>query len=182
MSVANVTNAQKFVAALVSPLQDLETMWHQMRAMRDVRFAVGVHLTALGKLVGRAREGIADDEVYRRLVMAQIAVNKSSGTIDELITIAELVIFEDAAEYIVDNTGVAALILRVEGVGLDMALAQTLLKLLRRAVLGGVRIILQWFPSGVDEDSAFMFDGDSDDTAFPDTDGNGGGMLIDSME
>ncbi len=180
--MSSVTNAQRFVAALVTPLQDLETLWHQTRLMRDLNTSVGVHLTTLGKIVGKQREGVSDDEVFRRLARAQIVVNNSSGSIDELIQIAELVVFDDDADYVIENTGVAALYLRVEGISMSMELALTLLRLLRRAVLGGVRIVLQWFPEGVDEDTAFQFDGDTEDTAFPDTNGIGGGMLIDSME
>ncbi len=175
-----VTPEQKFLAALVSPLQDLETLWHQMREMLDPRTSVGVWLDVLGNLVGRRREGVADDEVYRRFTFAQIVANNSSGSIDELILIAELVVFDDDAEYVVDNTGVAALILRVEGVELDWTIALTLIKLLRKAVLGGVRILLEWWTG--DEDELFTFDGDSENSGFPDFDGNGGGQLISAME
>lgn len=145
--MSSTTNAQKFVAALVWPLRDLETLWQQMRAMRNLDTSVGVHLEGLGKLVGRRREGIADDELYRRAIRAQVAVNESTGTIDELILIAELVVYDDAAEYIVNNTGVAALVLVVDDVALDWAVAQLLLGLLRKAVDGGVRIVVEWWPT-----------------------------------
>lgn len=177
----SVTNAQKFLAALIAPLRDLETMWQQMIAMRDLNQAVAIHLDRLGKLVGAPREG-ADDDVYRRRIRATIATNKSAGTIDELLAIAELVVYEADAEYIVDNTGIAALILRVEDVAIDMDTAQVLIKLLRRAVLGGVRIVLEFWPEDVTAESAFQFDGETDDVSFPDTDDLGGGMWIDALE
>jgi hypothetical protein len=176
-----VTPEQKFLAALVSPLQDLETLWHQMREMLDPRTSVGVWLDVLGKLVGRPREGVADDEIYRRLIFAQIVVNKSCGTTDELILVAELVVFDDDAEYVVDNTGVAALVLRVEDIELDWTVAETLIKLLRRAVRGGVRIILEWWPHDV-ADEMFTFNGESENTGFRAFDGTGGGHLASAME
>lgn len=175
------TNGQTFIACLVEPAQDVEDMFQQMFAMRRVDDSIGVHLTALGKLVGQPRDGVTDDGIYRRLVRAKISVNKSSGTIDELLVIAELVVWDDDAEYVIDNTGVAALILRVEDIALDYTVAVRLIQLLRKAVKGGVRIVLEWWPSA-DPDELFTFDGESDGTAFPDTNGVGGGMLIDAME
>lgn len=161
---ASVTNYQKFAAALVEPLRDLEAMWHQMRAMRDPRYAVGVHLDIIGKLAGRKREGISDDEIYRRLIFAQITVNRSSGDIDTLLKIAELVVFDDDVEYIIERDGNAALVLRIEDDALAWDIADILIGMLRKAVLGGVRIRLDFIPA-VDAGSfarAFRFSSVSD--------------------
>lgn len=181
MITAPISNAQKFLAALVSPMRDLETLWAQMRTMRNLNTSIGVWLEMLGKLVGREREGITDDDLYRRIIRAQIAANDSDGLIDQLITIAELVVFNADAEYVIDNTGVAALVLRIEGIELDWNIAKILIQLLRKAVLGGVRIILEWWPNA-DEDALFTFDGDSDDSGFRAFDGTGGGELVSAME
>lgn len=139
------SNFQKFVAALAEPFQDLETAWHQMLAMRDVNQSQGVHLSTLGKLVGRPRSVVGDDEIYRRLVRAQVAVNKSTGRIDELLAICELVVFDPSAEYVLDNQGNAAYVIRIEGIALDWAVATLLVSLLRKATAGGVRVILEWW-------------------------------------
>jgi hypothetical protein len=141
------TNVQKFVAALVGPFQDIENMFHQLVAMRDVNTSIGVHLTTLGNIVGRGRNGVSDDEIHRRYVRAQILTNKSDGVIDDLIRIAELVVFDDNAEYVVDNQGAAALVLRVEDIALTPAVVKVLITMLRKAVKGGVRIILEYWPS-----------------------------------
>lgn len=141
------TNVQKFVACLVGPVQAVEDAYQQIIAMKDVDTSIGVHLRGLGKLVGLPTNGIADDEIYRRHVRAQIATNKSDGNIDELIRIAELVVYDDDAEYVVDNQGAAALVLRIEDIATPAEVARALISFLRRAVKGGVRIILEWWPS-----------------------------------
>lgn len=178
---ASVTNAQNFLAAIVEPIRDLETMFRQLIAMRDVRYAIGVHLDRLGKIVGRPRNGVTDDDVYRRYVAAQIAVNRSSGTVDEILAIAELVVFDDDAEYLLDNTGVAAFVLRIEDIELDWTVAKTLIEMLRKAVQGGVRVILEWWTTD-DPAEAFAFDGENEGAGFPEYDGSGGGQFISAME
>jgi hypothetical protein len=155
--MSSTTNAQKFVAALVAPMRDVETMWHQMRAMRDLRFSIGVWLEVLGKLVGRKREGISDDEIYRRLIRAQIATNKSNGLIDELLVIADLVVFDADTDYVVDNWGGGGLVLRIEDKALDWAIASLLIGLLRKAVLGAVRIRLDFVVEQGQDDYARAF-------------------------
>lgn len=141
----SLSNFQKFTAALADPFVDLENSWHQMLAMRDVNTSEGVHLSQLGKLVGKPRTVISDDELYRRKVRAQVAVNKSNGRIDELLAIAELVVFDDDAEYVLDNQGNAAYVIRIEGIVLDWAVAMLLIEFLRKATVGGVRVIVEWW-------------------------------------
>lgn len=141
----SLTNYQKFIAALAAPFQDLETALHQMIAMRNVNTSVGVHLSGLGKLVGRPRVGVSDDEIYRRMVRAQILTNKSNGRIDEVIAIAELLVYEPDAEYELDNQGNAAYVLRVTGIVLDWDIAELVTQFLAKATKGGVRVVVEWW-------------------------------------
>ncbi len=144
------TNVQKFVAALVAPVQALEDAYQQVLA-RTVDNAVGVHLTGFGKIVGREREGITDDELLRRYVRAQTVTNRSSGTIDEALTIADLIVYDDDADYVLDNQGAAAFVLRIEGIVTSSLVAETLLAFLQKAVKGGVRVIIEFFSSPIED-------------------------------
>lgn len=177
------TNVQKFIAALVGPLQDVETMFHQIVAMRNVNDAVGVHLTVLGKIVGRKRGGVADDEVYRRYVRAQVSTNKSNGLIDELLRIAELVVYDADAEYVLDNQGEAAYVLRVETVALPPDVLQVLITMLRKATAGAVRVIVEYWPTTQPRFRLKPFSGASSGLGFRSaTDPTHGGRLAGARE
>jgi hypothetical protein len=135
------TNVEKLVRVLTTPFQDLEDTLQQLFTERNVNTAVGVQLDAIGKLVGRDRNGITDDEEYRRQIRAQIATNKSDGTTEDLITVADLLIFDDNAIIIIRNQGVAAVEVTIAGIEAD-TLQALLLDFLKRAKAAGVRIIV----------------------------------------
>jgi len=141
---ANLSKAQRFLAALLTPFQALEDAFQQLRTERSIDNAVGAQLDAIGKIVGRARQGVTDDEIYRRYVRAQIVTNKSDGLIDDMLTLADLIVFDDDATYVLDNQGACAFVLRVEGIVLDDDIADVLIAFLRRAAAAGVRPILEW--------------------------------------
>ncbi len=145
----SLTNVEKFLGALLGPCQDIEDAFQQLKVGRTIDSAVGVQLEAIGKLVGRDRNGVADDEIYRRYVRAQITTNKSDGLIEDLLTVADLVIYDDDAVYHIENQGAAALVLRVEGIVLSDELAELLISFLRRAVAGGVRVILEYYSTPI---------------------------------
>lgn len=138
------TNTQKLVRVLLSPAPVLEQAMQDVLLRRSVDTAVGVQLDVLGKLVGRQRGGIADDEVYRRFVRAQIAANRSNGLIDDILAIARLVVNDDSAGFAFKNQGVAAYALEVSGVALPHAIAAVLISLLLRATEVGTRPILEY--------------------------------------
>lgn len=156
-----VTDVQRLLIALLGPASDAEDAFQQLLLERSIDTAVGVQLDAIGKIVGRLREGVTDDELYRRYIRAQIAMNKSDGLIEDMLTIADLVVYEDDATYVVDATGDASFELRVEGVAIDYDVASILIAYLRRAVAAGVRVVLTFET----DDSAEMFTyADDDDT------------------
>jgi hypothetical protein len=149
------TNVEKLVRVLVTPFQDLEDTLQQLLTERNVNTAVGVQLTAIGKLVGRDRNGVTDDDEFRREVRAQIATNKSDGTTEDLITVADLLIFDDNAVIIVQNTGVASVEVTVTGIE-GFTLSALLLDFLKRAVAAGVRIVVIT-QGDEDEETLFTF-------------------------
>jgi hypothetical protein len=162
------TNIKKLIRALVTPFQDLEDTMQQMLTERTVDTAIGAQLDAVGKMVGCARGGL-DDDTYRRHIRAQIMTNKSDGLIEEMLVIASLIVYDDAATYVLDNQGVAAFMLRIDGLAISMDLAKVVISFLRRAVAGGVRVILE--TQDHSDDDAFTLD-----SFVPDT-GPGKGFL-----
>lgn len=138
------SNTQKVLRILLSPYAALETAFQQLLTERNVNTARGVHLDAIGKIVGRPREGVTDDEVYRRYVRAQVSANKSDGLIEDLLTVARLVVFDEDATIEIDNVGNAAFILRIEGVALDPTAEDPLVDLVLAATAGGVRALISY--------------------------------------
>lgn len=128
--------------ALVGPCTALEFALQCLLTLRSVNTAVGAQLDVIGKLVGRPRNGVSDDDVYRRYIRAQIAANNSDGLIDQILTIAELVIYDDDARLRFRNEGIAAYVLVVDDVPVHPDVAKVLLTMLRRATAAGVRGML----------------------------------------
>lgn len=120
------SRTQRALRVLLSPYQPLLHAALACLTERNINTARGVHLDAIGKLVGRPRNGETDDEVYRRYCRAQISANKSDGTIEDILKVARLVIDDPAASIQLDNVGRAAYILRVEGIALPGVRAATL--------------------------------------------------------
>ncbi|KKK91869.1 hypothetical protein LCGC14_2708620 [marine sediment metagenome] len=78
-----------FISAFVDQSQDVEDGSFEVLLDTIIETAVGVQLDGIGVIVGRARGGLTDD-LYRVRLQAQILLNKSSGTLDEILTIVAL--------------------------------------------------------------------------------------------
>jgi hypothetical protein len=141
-------NITLLLRAIVGSVQTLEDAFQQLLTERGVDTAVGAQLDVLGRIVGQERAGMLDDD-YRRLVRARISVNRSKGTIADVISVADLIVDDVLASLVVDNQGMAALVLRVEDQPLTDAVAELLIPMLRNTVSAGVRIILEWSPQPV---------------------------------
>ena len=173
------TNVEKLIRALVAPFQPLEDTLQQLLTERTVETAVGVQLDALGSLVGVGRGGL-DDDTYRRYIRAQITINKSDGLIEEMLTVADLLVFDDDAAYHLERGGVASFMLTVEGIVLDWDLAEVLIAALRKAVSAGVRPTLAWDTDPAADMFTFAAFGGGDPAVgegFVEFDGSGGGAL-----
>lgn len=183
---AVATKYQKFLAALITPFQDLEDANQQLLVERRIDTAVGVQLDIIGKLVGCAREGVTDDEIYRRRIRATVCVNKSDGIIEDILTVSDLVVYDDDAYYHVTAVGIAAVELVIEDIVVEYELAGVLIKLLRRTVSGGVRLVLEFWTATEDEMFAFSDDATDEDDAVAgwsdDTDPTSGGDMASALE
>jgi hypothetical protein len=175
-----MSNIRKFIVALSEPYQVLEDTVQTMLAQRSVDVATGWWLEQIGALVGQPRNGVTDDEVYRRYVRARVLVLKSDGQAETIYTIARLVLGDTGHTLRIYNWGVAAFVIRVETLALDFPTAVVLISFLRRAVSAGVRVILEF----EQEDGAemFAFDGGTGlgfgDASDPDV----GGALASALE
>jgi hypothetical protein len=143
-------NIEKLLAVIISPAQDIEDALQQLKTERWVDTAVGDQLDIIGRIVGQPREGRVDDD-YRRFIRARIATNNSDGTFEDLITVAFLVIYDENAQFIVTNEGTATVRLHVYGVVTDPDLAEVLYSFARSAASAGVRIVVEWGESALED-------------------------------
>ncbi len=160
----STNNISKLLTALLTPVQDVENALQQLLTERSVDVAVGEQLDVLGRLVGQLRGGYEDD-LFRRLIRARISVNRSKGTISDVLTVSELVIDDDTATREVDNQGMACVVLRILGAPLEDDIADILIKMLRDTVSAGVRIILEYSPVA---DPSTWFQWDTPDQGWDD--------------
>lgn len=137
---------KKLLIALMGEFQVLEEAINQLYTGYWIDEAVGAQLDVLGKIVGQARQGFSDAD-YRRLIRARISVNRSKGTIEDILKVAPLVVDDEDVYYQVDDQGVATVVLRLLDKEVPDDVAQLLLPFLRKTVSGGVRIILEWSSS-----------------------------------
>jgi hypothetical protein len=152
-----LSRTQVMLKILTEPLNDLETTAVAVLTGLDIEHAVGAQLDLVGKKVGRAREGIADDEIYRRYCRAQVSTNKSDGIIGDVLTVARLVLGAIGGYTLtLNNQGAAAYLLEVGGAALDATVVQVLSRLITKATSAGVRPILVWSESAPAD--TFRFD------------------------
>ncbi len=142
------------IAILMAPLQEVEDVFQQLLTECSVTTAVGAQLDVVGALVGCRRKGLGDD-VYRTHIRATVSVNKSGGTINELLAIARLVLLDDTITLDFKNHGTAAYTLMLVGaVSTDIATAVA--TFVQRATSAGVRARVQY--STTPADQWFRFD------------------------
>jgi hypothetical protein len=138
-------NIKKLLRSLAGSAQDVENALQQFYTGFSIDAAVGAQLNILGKIVGQDRNGM-DDDHYRRAIRARISVNRSKGTIRDILRVADLIVYDDNATLQIDNQGAAAVVLRVIGDPLPDDTADLLIRMLEDTKSGGVRLILEWSP------------------------------------
>lgn len=134
---------EKFLACLVTPFQSLENALQQLLTERSVDTAVGAQLDVIGRLVGQPRNGMVDAD-FRRLVRARVSVNRSTGNVENILTVTDLVVYDDLAYYKVENQGTATVKLTIEEIAVATVLANRLMGMLEDTVSAGVRLVVQY--------------------------------------
>lgn len=143
------------LTALVQQTQYVEDAFYDLWLGRMVDTATGDALKRIGKIVGQVFAG-EEEELYRRHVRARIAVNRSNGTIPDLIKVARLIIGDDATvEIRAKPYYPAAITIEIFDYPVDDDLAALLLSFLQDAASAGVRLIVE--SSGVAAAASFSF-------------------------
>lgn len=133
----------KLLAGLLAEFQPLEDALWQLLTQRGIDSAVGTQLDAIGVLVKQPRNGLSDAD-YPRYLRAKIATNRSKGTVEDLIKIANLVVDDKPNSTIwVETVGPAAVVVHIRNTLPSLATQTALLSFLQHAHKAGERLILE---------------------------------------
>jgi len=81
-----------FLSAYLEQVQSLDDLAIEVMTQVWPLTAIGAQIDVLGKIVGRARGGMLDDE-YRLWVLAKIFINRSNGRIEEFYDVLDILGF-----------------------------------------------------------------------------------------
>jgi len=76
------------LASWLTEVQAVEDAFYQLLTERSIDTATGAMLDMLGRIVGQPRGG-RDDATYRLWISARVLVERSSGTTEQIIAIAD---------------------------------------------------------------------------------------------
>jgi len=76
------------LASWLTEVQAVEDAFYQLLTERSIGTATGETLDMLGRIVGQPRDG-RDDDTYRLWISARVLVERSSGTTEQIIAIAD---------------------------------------------------------------------------------------------
>jgi hypothetical protein len=142
------------VRAFASEMQAAEDALWQVYEQRSIENAVGVQLDGLGRIVGVQRQG-RGDETFRLYIRVTRLLNRSSGTIPELLKMFGLIADPLGLSVVLEEQFPAALVLRI-GAG-PLAAWSDFLSILHKGKAAGVRAVLEW--SGSTPSNTFSFRG-----------------------
>ena len=138
-------NLEAWITAHVAQLEGsspvhttIEDVLEGVASVYDIDNGVGAQLDVVGVIVGRPREGLPDAD-YRLRLTAQILVNISEGTVEDVLAVARVLVGSGVVVKLQRFTP-AAIVIDVEGVS-PIPLAD-FARIICPAVSGGVRCLV----------------------------------------
>lgn len=124
----------EFILSFLKECNPLEDVFQDLLDEKDLDEAQGVFLDFIGTYVGENRNNRNDTD-YRQAIKVRIAINTSSGTIEDLIGVLNLLFGQDV-QVIVTRSAPASLSLFL---GIPQP-SENLIPLLQQTVAAGVEI------------------------------------------
>lgn len=139
----------EFILSFLKELNQIEDVCQQLLDQKDLDLAEGVFLDIIGSYVGESRDN-RDDDAYRQGIKVRIAVNTSSGTVEDLIGVINL-LYGNNVDVIVTRSAPASIQLFL---GIPQP-DEDLIALLQQTISAGVQISsilysdnrLPWIPT-----------------------------------
>lgn len=138
------------IAAIANQVQGLEDAGWRVLSMISIDASEGLQLDNLGAILGAKRQGWTDPQ-YRAFLRATVLVNKSSGTMPQLLRILVTVLAAFNGHQVVAKTYAPGCV-RFRIVGALGAVSPIVLNaLLQKAKAAGVRVQVEWSAVSVGE-------------------------------
>lgn len=137
---------QATLSAEAAQYQALEDAYWQLLSEFGIETAVGWALDVLGRIVGEPRQGATDAD-YRLRVRARIRVNRSDGTIEDVIEVVRLLIGSvllPSATIKLTEYYPAAFVLRITGLTISAAQALIYSSFIKQARGAGIGSGFGW--------------------------------------
>ena len=136
---------EAFLSVYLEQLPELEQAFFDIvKEARNIALSTGVQLDGIGEIVGEKRAGQSDTD-YRIGIYTRILINKSSGTVDEILAIMSVA--NAVLSYTFERIDYANFHLHIDDpVDLSLVNIPLLRRLICEAKLGGVRGILHFYP------------------------------------
>ena len=83
-------NIKALLTVYLRQIQDIENVLFQFKTLLDLDTAVGDQQDLIGKIIGETRSGRSDFK-YRIALKARVLLNKSSGTVEDIIALTQAV-------------------------------------------------------------------------------------------
>ena len=78
-------NLKHLLTVYLEEIQKVEETLYQINKQQSIEFASGAQLDGIGEDVGILRNGITNDDTYRRYIRAKVLINKSEGTPSDIL-------------------------------------------------------------------------------------------------
>jgi len=148
------SNVEDVAGALVTPIQQSENDLYELYSLDDIDVMIGTQLDMIGATIGQDRQGFLDDD-YRILLKARIAINSSRGTLDDLLSIWNILNPSQTTEILEQFP--AQIELKTTLTWATVQQADMAFEAMEQAVAAGVRIV--WItPITTIGDGIFKFD------------------------
>lgn len=89
---------KEYIKILLEEIQEIEEALFEILREKSLDSAVGFQLDIIGEQIGKRREGVTDDDEYRKLLRVQIAVNSSEGTAGTVIDLWKYLLNTDTVQ------------------------------------------------------------------------------------
>lgn len=131
------------VQSYLNRIQELENAVWEVILYRLLPNAEGVQLDSLGRVVGRGRNNLSDAN-YLLAIQAEIRINRSCGTPQDMIAVAKLSL--PPGDVFIYQEAYPAVALFTVLTPESSTIIGILFQSLTRAKPGGVKLMLSWFP------------------------------------
>lgn len=136
----NSPRMNAILSSYLRRIQELEDAIWEVIIYRTIPNGFGIVLDRIGKIVGRKRAGLDDDD-YKIALRAQIRINRSSGTPEDIIDVARLSLPEGFTFQYLEGYPATVII------NINEQVTFSILTLFRNLIMtkdGGVRLLVNY--------------------------------------